>query len=91
MGAGEGAGVRLADITDGTSATVLLVETKRTVPWTKPEDLLFKAPEDGKQAEPFDGLGLNCLMVDGTVLSLDVPIDWERLGRLVTRNGGEPF
>ena len=87
---GEG-GVPMAEIKDGTSATVLLVETKRTVPWTKPEDFAFAEYVDAKRAEPFDGLGLNCIMVDGTVLSLDAPVDWERLGRLVTRDGGEPL
>ena len=84
-------GIPMAEIKDGTSATVLLVETKLTVPWTKPEDFAFAEYADAKRAEPFDGLGLNCLMVDGTVLSMDAPIDWERLGRLVTRDGGEPF
>ena len=84
-------GIPMAEIKDGTSATILLVETKRTVPWTKPEDFAFAEYADAKRAEPFDGLGLNCLMVDGTVLSLDAPVDWERLGRLVTRDGGEPF
>lgn len=88
---GDGGGVPLAEIKDGTSATVLLVETKRTVPWTKPEDFAFAEYADAKRAEPFDGLGLNCLMVDGAVLSLETPVDWELLGRMVTRDGGEPF
>ncbi|MDX1927258.1 MAG: hypothetical protein SFV81_12120 [Pirellulaceae bacterium] len=87
---GDDVGVPLAQIKDGTSSTVLLVETKQTVPWTKPEDLLFNDYADAKLALPFDGLDLNCLMVDGTVLSLKQPIDWKRLGNLVTRDGGEP-
>ncbi len=63
------------------------VETKRTVPWIKPEDLLFTVPEDATGAEPFDGLGLKLLMVDGSVRSLAAPIDWTRLGQQITRAG----
>ncbi len=83
------AGVKLNDIRDGSSSTLMLVETKRTVPWTKPEDLPFNDLQDAKLAQPFDGFDLNCLMVDGTVLSLKQPIDWERLGNLITKDGGE--
>jgi hypothetical protein len=32
---------RITDVTDGTSNTILLAETERAVPWTKPEDLPF--------------------------------------------------
>ena len=34
-------GVKIRDITDGTSNTVMIVEAKRNIPWTKPEDLSF--------------------------------------------------
>ncbi len=37
----EGQATGLANITDGTSNTILVVESKDAVPWTKPDDLKF--------------------------------------------------
>lgn len=82
-------GVPLSDILDGPSSTLLLVETKHSIPWTKPEDFPFADYEDAKQAIPFDNQGLHYLTVDGNVYTMFKPIDWHRLGRLITRNGGE--
>ena len=36
-------GTRMKQIADGTSRTILLVEAKRPVPWTKPEDIAYAA------------------------------------------------
>ena len=33
----------MADITDGTSNTLMFVEAKRDIPWTKPEDIPYTA------------------------------------------------
>src|SRR5262249_52020517 len=41
-------GARIADITDGTSTTILIIEAGAAVPWTKPADLVF----DEKKALP---------------------------------------
>ncbi len=35
--------VKIRDIRDGTSNTILVVESRREVPWTKPEDIPFDA------------------------------------------------
>lgn len=44
-------GVRISKITDGTSPTLAVVEAKRDIPWTKPEDISYdpaaKLPELG--------------------------------------------
>jgi len=44
-------GVALRQVTDGTSNTLAIVEAKREIPWTKPEDLPFD------MSVPLTGLG----------------------------------
>jgi serine/threonine protein kinase len=80
---GLGDGEEMRNFTDGTSNTLLLVETSKSVPWTKPEDLT------DTDVQPFDGQPLRYLMCDGSVKSMQ-PIDNELLHKLITRNGGEP-
>ena len=38
---GKKEGVRISDIVDGTSNTLMIVEAKRDFPWTKPEDIPY--------------------------------------------------
>lgn len=86
---GLNAGISLSQFGDGTSPTLLLVETKSSVPWTKPEDLPFEDYADAKLAVPLDGRALNYLTADGAVHSMSPPIDWDLLGKMITRDGGE--
>lgn len=84
----SGRGVKLSEITDGTSNTFLVVEALKTVPWTKPEDVVF--PFSG--ALPFGGVsdgGFNVAFADGSVRFMSNSIDMKVLMALITRNGGE--
>jgi hypothetical protein len=84
-------GVKFADVRDGTSLTMMLVEVDadRAVPWTKPVDHEIKA------ANPRAGLGglrpggFNVGMGDGRVMFLMNSINPETLKGLATKSGRE--
>lgn len=78
---GKDDGVKMRDIRDGTSNTLLILETESSVPWTKPQDL-------GELPEFADDAVLRYLMADGSVHTMD-PVDKEKLKALITRDGGE--
>ena len=88
IGGVEG-GSQLSQITDGTSNTILAVEARRDIPWTRPEDLPFdpKAPLAGLGG--FTPDGFNALFCDGAVRHLKKSINTMVLKALITRDGGE--
>jgi prepilin-type processing-associated H-X9-DG protein len=94
---GKADGVKITEITDGTSNTIALVEAKEAVPWTKPES---EVPVD---ADPnperiraaldavgghFDG-GFNALFCDGSVRFIRTTIALPVFRALITRASGE--
>jgi prepilin-type processing-associated H-X9-DG protein len=94
-------GVRLQDVTDGTSNTLAVVEAREAVPWTKPDvELPFEGAnnpptmlESTRKLQPmlgghFPG-GFNALFTDGSVRFIKDSINLLTLRALITRNGGE--
>lgn len=79
----------LAQITDGTSNTIMLIETsaEAAVPWTKPED--YRIDEADPKKNLFSNGITQAAFGDGSVRPLAESIDIEVLKALFTREGGE--
>lgn len=82
-------GVRMSGIRDGASLTFLIVEAKRPVPWTKPEDIPYAADQPvPKLGGWFNGEFLAAL-ADGSVHSVSTEIDEATLRAYITKDGRE--
>jgi hypothetical protein len=83
--------ITFADIADGTSNTILVVEAGDPVPWAKPADIPF----DPKKAPPKLALPgvpdfVNVAMGDGSVRVMKMAgIAEKTLKAMITRDGGE--
>jgi beta-lactamase regulating signal transducer with metallopeptidase domain len=80
-------GTRLRDVVDGMSKTLMVVEAKRDIPWTKPEDIPFA---DDKPLPKLGGWGNGTFAIsraDGSSMVLLDSIDAELLKSLITKNG----
>ncbi len=80
---------RMQQITDGTSNTIMLIETatEKSVPWTKPEDYPINA--DDPTINLFTNGITQAAFGDGSVRVLSQSIDIAILKALFTRDGGE--
>jgi len=81
-------GVKLSDITDGAKNTILIVETKLNVPWSKPEDIIY----DGNKNLIFGGFHpgyFHILLCNGLVEAFSNNISKEGLQYLLEINDGE--
>ena len=87
----KGAEIRMADVMDGLSNTLLLVESMEGVPWTRPGGLPF---DPSGPLPAIGGLGfedaLFIALADGSARALPRDTDRQELAHMATRHGGEP-
>ena len=81
-GLGLKSGETISSFKDGLSNTILIVETARSVPWTKPEDLTEPS------VQPIPGQPLRFALADGSLGQMN-PVDQDKLEKMITRNGHE--
>lgn len=88
----SGRGMTFIDMIDGTSNTLLVVEAKRDVPWTKPQDVPF---DPARSAEVLKSLGGNhdggfvAAFADGSVRFISQAVDPTVFKGLATATGKE--
>ena len=85
------AGTRIREVEDNTGSTIMIVEAKRDVPWTKPEDIVVDVTEPVPPATfgGFDPAGFVAALVDGSVGFVPAATDATTLQALLTRDGEE--
>lgn len=86
---GAGDEPQIQKITDGTSNTILAVEAKREIPWTKPEDIPFDPEQPLPEIGGYTPDGTNVGFADGSVRFLKKTINPQILKALITRDRGE--
>ena len=85
----DGTKVTFLNITDGTSQTILFVEAKKAVPWTKPEDVTF---DEGKLLPKVGGVtdgGFLAALCDGSVRLFPQTMTEDNLRAWITRAAGD--
>src|SRR4051812_19453576 len=82
-------GVEIREVLDGTSNTIMVVETDRAIPWSQPDDHSFD--RDGPLPAFGSGHpgGFHALFADGSTRFIRSTIFPQVLKGLLTRDGGE--
>jgi hypothetical protein len=97
-------GVAFQEVTDGLSKTLMIVEAKRDIPWTKPEDIPYEPGEPlppieqpYEPAKPLPSLGgffedrFLAALADGSVQVFGTDIDPRLLRIMIEKSDGQPM
>jgi beta-lactamase regulating signal transducer with metallopeptidase domain len=84
-------GIRFLEILDGTSNTIAVVEAKRDIPWTKPEDIAYDPKGKAPKLGGYYSDGFHAGFCDGAVKLLPANISEDSLRAYLSPAGGEPI
>ncbi|MEZ6140230.1 MAG: DUF1559 domain-containing protein [Zavarzinella sp.] len=82
--------VQINRIPDGSSNTLIFVETTDTVPWASPQDIPYKRGMNFPSFGPASGRHFLVAMADGSVKRMRKSVSPQIIHGLITINGGEP-
>lgn len=77
------------DVTDGTSNTIMYVEAKRAVPWTKPEDIPYDPKGELPDLGGYFPDGFNATFGDGSVRFFSKDVDPLELHKMIQISDGQ--
>jgi hypothetical protein len=80
---------RAVDIRDGTSTTILIVEARDAIPWSKPGDVAYDPRGPVPLLGMFNNGDFTAAMADGTVHRFRRGTDEKLIRACITRDGGE--
>jgi hypothetical protein len=84
-------GIKISEITDGTSNTILVVEARRNCPWMKPDDIPFDADKPAPELGGFVENKFAAVMADGRACLFERSKVEEILNLMIRRNDGHPI
>ena len=67
----------------------MVVETKKSIPWTKPEDVEYSKDKPSPSIGGFSDAGFNAAFADGSVRFLSKNIQETMMRAMITARGGE--
>jgi hypothetical protein len=82
-------GVAFRQVTDGTTNTIAIVEAKRDIPWTKPEDIPYDPAGKLPQLGGFFKGGFCATFGDGSTRFLEEPITDSALKAMISPAAGD--
>jgi Protein of unknown function (DUF1559) len=85
----DGKEIRFAQVTDGLSNTIMVVEGAKPVMWTKPDDIPYDGKTVPKLGGMFDG-DFHALFGDGNLRRIPKGMDADVLKLLINRHDGQP-